>query len=186
MNPDTLEFLAGYNEWFNNPSPTGGAVNVIKLTQGKYAIIDSEDFERINKHKWYTFYDNWNWYAVRNIRKVNGKRTMQRMHRVIMNCPEGLEIDHRNHDTLDNRKCNLRICTHAQNHYNKKSQKGISKFKGVSWHKRHKKWAAYIGLNNKDIYLGLFINEIDAAKAYDKKAKELFGDFAYLNFNKEE
>ena len=81
----------------------------IKLTHGKYAIVDDEDFEKVNCYKWRVDHKYKNWYAVRAIRKSNGKWTTQRMHRFIMNVPDGLEIDHISHDILDNRKCNLRV-----------------------------------------------------------------------------
>lgn len=155
----------------------------IPLTQGKFAIIDNEDFEWLNQWKWYAIKKNRIYYAGRKI----GKRPYQRnfyMHTQIMKTPIGYETDHKNHNTLDNRKTNMRNCTHCQNLQNQKSNCGMSKFKGVSWHKPCNKWRAYIKHNNKFIHLGLFINEIDAAKAYDQKAKELFGKFAYLNFGK--
>lgn len=151
----------------------------IKLTQNKWAVVDNEDYERVNQYKWCAYFHHGNWYAVR---WINKKPATQRMHNFIMNCPKGLVVDHRNHNGFDNRRCNLRICTTAQNNMNQKLQRNTSsKYKGVSWYKRDKKWMAYIRLNGKRIYLGYYINEIDAAKTYDKKAKELFGKFAYLN-----
>lgn len=157
----------------------------IKLTQGKYAIVDDENFEKINQFKWYAAYMRGYWRAVRKIRKPNGKRALQYMHRFIMNCPDGLEVDHRNHNGLNNQKHNLRICTHAENQHNRKLQNGTSKFKGVCWERNRKKWHTQINLNNEKINLGYFINEIAAAKAYDKKAIEIFGKFVCLNFIKE-
>ncbi len=104
------------------------------------------------------------------------------MHRKIINVPKDLQTDHINNNGLDNRKINLRLCTNSQNsqnrrHYTNKS----SKYKGVSWHKFKKKWRAQIGLNKKRIHLGYFEAEKEAAKIYNKEAKELFGDFAYIN-----
>jgi flagellar basal body P-ring protein FlgI len=157
----------------------------IKLTQGKYTTVDNEDFERINQFKWYAHYRNGNWYAIRNTKRINSKQTLIRMHRFIMNCPKKLEIDHISHNTLDNQKVNLRICTRSQNNMNRKIQQKretSSKYKGVSWHKSNKKWEAQIKLNGKNIYLGIYKIEVEAARAYDKKAKELFGEFANLNF----
>ena len=154
----------------------------IPLTQDKYALVDDEDFERINQYKWYANNEHGIWYAIRSIRKTNGKQTIQRMHRIIMDAPNGFETDHVNHDGLDNRKRNLRICTHAENQHNRKLQDGTSKFKGVSWHEATKKWQAKITSNGKLIHLGVYDNEITAALAYNIKAKDLFGDFVYLNF----
>jgi hypothetical protein len=157
----------------------------IPLTQGKYAIIDDEDFGRINKYKWHADYIHGYWYAKRSIRKPKRKVISQFMHQLIMDCPKGLQIDHKNHDTLDNRKVNLRVCTHAKNHMNQRPQqrKMSSKYKGVTWAKRRNKWQAQIGLTGEIIYLGYYSNEIMAAKAYDIAAKKYFGEFAYLNFN---
>jgi hypothetical protein len=105
------------------------------------------------------------------------------MHRYIMKVPKGLVCDHINHNGLDNRKSNLRICTRQQNTYNQRSQKGgSSKYKGVDWNKRQKKWRARIYYKRKFYYLGYFDNEVDAAKSYDKKAKEFFKEFACPNF----
>ena len=99
------------------------------------------------------------------------------MARLIMYAPEGMDVDHKNGDPLDNRRKNLRVCTHRQNCQGRRPNKNcLSKYKGVSWFKG--KWTAMI--NQK--YLGRFDNEINAAKAYDEKAKELYGEYAYINF----
>jgi len=156
----------------------------IELTQNKYAVVDDDDFERINQYKWQADFSHGNWRARRSIQKINGKRVPLYMHQVIISCPKGFEIDHRNHNGLDNRKCNLRTCTQAENQHNRRIQqqrKTTSQYKGVYWHKRDKIWGAMIRLNNKQIHLGNFLNETEAAKAYNRKAKELFGEFAYLN-----
>ena len=104
------------------------------------------------------------------------------LHRTIMNCPEGMVVDHQFHDTLDNRKENLRICTVSQNAMNKRKSIGSSRFKGVSWHKRDKKWKGKIVHNGRRISLGNFSSEEEAARAYDAKALKLFGEFSCLNF----
>lgn len=162
----------------------------IELTQGQVAIIDDEDYARItNMGKWYAAYDPImkSFYAVRQIRKPNGKQTI-RMHRVVTNAPINKEVDHINHNTLDNRVCNLRICTSSQNGMNRKpSQSKTSRYKGVSLDKQKRKnkiysyWRAQIYKNGKQIRLGYFKSETEAAKTYNKKAKELFGEFALLN-----
>ena len=103
------------------------------------------------------------------------------MHRLIMDAQERQEIDHADGNGLNNQKDNLRFCTHSQNHMNRKPTKGSSKYKGVSWHKAAKKWNARITLNKKTVSIGYFDSEIIAAKAYDEKAIELFGEFAKLN-----
>lgn len=105
------------------------------------------------------------------------------MHRAILNVPKGYKTDHRNHNGLDNRKQNLRIATNSENQQNQKIRKnGTSQYKGVSWNSKHKLWYAQIKLNNKVKWLGDYKNEIEAAKAYDEAAKELFGEFALTNF----
>lgn len=154
----------------------------IKLTQGKYALVDDEDFKKVNQHRWCANYRNGYWYAVRSIKKSNGKQTLQYMHRFIMNTPKKMETDHRNHNGFDNQRYNLRTCTRSDNQHNRQMQQGLSKYKGVVWMKGKKKWRTLIGLHKKRIHLGYFADEIAAAKAYDKKARELFGEFAYLNF----
>ena len=159
----------------------------IKLTQGKYATVDNKDYKYLNKYKWYSMYVPVmnSFYAVRNIKISGNKQKLILMHRVIMKVPKGLEIDHINHNTLDNCKSNLRIATHSQNQMNHiKCKNKSSKYKGVSWNKQNKKWMAYIYLNGKRTYLGLFRKEIDGAYAYDKMAKKLFGRYAYLNLAK--
>jgi hypothetical protein len=105
------------------------------------------------------------------------------MHRQIMNAPEGLLVDHIDGNGLNNQKNNLRLCSSAQNARNRRpTSKPYSKYKGVSWHKRNKKWEVRIAKSGKSTYLGTFEDELEAALAYDRKAEELFGEFAYLNF----
>jgi len=105
------------------------------------------------------------------------------MHREIMNAPPERLVDHRDHNGLDNRKSKLRICTRAENTRNQRLHKrGSTEYKGVSWNKKQKIFHAYIGYKSKKIWLGRFKRAKDAAKAYDKKAIELHGEFACLNF----
>jgi hypothetical protein len=153
----------------------------IELTQGKFAIVDDEDFEWLNQWKWCAHFEKTHWYAIRSIRPKNSKPEQVRMHRIIINTPKDLLVDHINHNSLDNRKENLRVCTIAQNQYNQTARLASSKYKGVSWQKVARKWKVEIIKNRKCFHVGLFENEIDAAKAYNVKAKELFGEFAGLN-----
>ena len=150
----------------------------IKLTQGKYAIVDDEDFAYLNQWKWYF---NNKGYAVKNNWENKKWKTIY-MHRLIMNTLKKMETDHINGNKLDNRRCNLRICTKSQNQINSNVNiKNSSGYKGVCWHKDRNKWQVQIEFNGKKYYLGYFVDKIGAAKAYNQKAKELFGEFAYLN-----
>jgi len=150
----------------------------IKLTQGQIALVDDEDFEYLNSFKWFSAKNGNYIYARRNIRK-NGKRTKIFMHQVIMN---GKNIDHANRNGCDNQRLNLRFSTKSENSMNCKKQNNTSsKFKGVCFKNSLNKWRSYITINGNQKYLGHFILEIDAAKAYNNKAIELFGEFANLN-----
>lgn len=153
----------------------------IQLSRNRQAIIDDEDFEKLNKYKWYISTKG---YAIAHTWK-NGKRTTMTMHRIIMKSPTRGQIDHKNNDKLDNQKINLRLCNTSQNKANSlKHHNNKSGYKGVNWHKRDKIWYASICLNYKKYSLGYFKNKIEAAKAYDKRALELFGEFANLNFKR--
>ena len=156
----------------------------IPLTQGKFAIVDDDDYKRLIQYNWHTAKGRNTYYASRYI-KNNGKYTSRIKHQDIINIPSGFETDHKNRKGYDNRRCNLRICTRAQNSQNSKppkTSKHSSRYKGVSWFKQTKKWRAYIKKQNVFTSLGYYKNEIDAARAYDRKAKELFGEFAWTNF----
>lgn len=155
-------------------------IMAIPLTQGLYALVDGEDYERLSRYKWYAAKSRNTYYARRS---ENTKGRTIDMHQEILIIPKGMQTDHRNHYGLDNRKQNLRICTNAQNQHNKLPQSGgSSQYKGVNWEKVVQKWHSCIWNKNKNINLGYFNSEMKAAKAYDKKARELFGEFAYLNF----
>lgn len=162
-------------------------VKEISLTQEQVALVDDEDFKWLNQYKWYA---NWcnsteSFYAIR----MDSSRKAIRMARLIMNCPRNKLVDHKNHNTLDNQKHNLRICTQNENLQNARNYiNSSSKYKGVSWCKGNKKWRARIEL--RDIFdqrygkhLGYFKDEIDAAKAYNEAAIRYFGEFACLNFS---
>jgi len=156
----------------------------IRLSQGKYAIVDPDDYERLNKHKWYAGKHSNLFYAMRG--QWSGKlkkRLTIMMHRVVIDVPEGMVIDHINHNGLDNRKANLRIATQADNSRNARhTKRGTSSYRGVWYNKKKNRWRAMIGINNKRKHIGYFHNEIDAAKAYDEAAKRYHKDFAVLNF----
>lgn len=148
----------------------------IELTQGKVAMVDDEDYERLSWHRWYALLIDGTWYALTN---RGGKKIL--MHRVVSDAPEGVGVDHADHNGLNNQRSNLRHATVAQNCQNRKKRSdNTSGYKGVS--PQGKKWKASIKTKNKQTYLGTFSDPVDAAKAYDAKAIELFGEFAALNF----
>ena len=158
----------------------------ILLTQGKHTIVDDKDYEWLSQWKWTTHKVRHTFYAVRNIIQPDGKRKIVSMHRVIMGLEPGdkRQIDHKNHCGLANWRDNLRICTVSQNHQNRSLCKNCSSdYKGIYWHKRDRKWMARITINGQKAYLGCFISEVEAAKAYGKAARNLFGEFAYLGKN---
>jgi hypothetical protein len=153
----------------------------IPLTQGQVALVDDDDFERLSGHKWCAARDrSGNFYAVRHIPGPRWQKTIY-MHREV--CPQGAEGDHRNRNTLDNQRRNLRPATHAQNAQNTgRLKNNTSGFRGVYWEKQVNKWRARIYSDKQRHLLGYFLNAEDAARAYDRAAKERFGEFACLNF----
>jgi hypothetical protein len=160
-------------------------VRIIPLTKRKFAIVDPADYLWLINFNWHVISSNGYFYPCRrvSVEEVYPSKTIQ-MNREILNAPPDLLVDHINHDTLDNRRCNLRPATYAQNGYNrrklKKSKSSI--YKGVTFHKRSNRYRATICVNGRSIYLGQFKSESDAAKAYDEAAKKYFGEFACLNF----
>ena len=153
----------------------------IKLTQGKVALVDDEDYERVDQFKWTAIKLGHSYYAVRQF-WTGGKHQNILMHRFILG-DSTHEIDHKNNDGLDNRKCNIRYCTRTENLRNRLPFRGgSSAYKGVRKPVNYNKYIASIRVCKKPIHIGVFINEIDAAKAYDNAVKKYFGDFGYLNF----
>lgn len=151
-----------------------------------FALVDDEDFKRINKWKWAAFKSRDTIYAIRKIYITNFPVLTLYMHREIMRYVGGKQIDHKNHNGVDNQKHNLRVCTSTENCMNRYSHRNsTSIYKGVHWNKATCKWMASIRINKKFTYLGLFKNEEDAAEAYNESARINFKEFAHLNKIKE-
>lgn len=178
-----LEFVPSVN------LPTGienGKVREISLTQGKVALVDEKDYDRLSKHKWYAAKSTYTFYAQREVR-INGTRLTISMHREILGLihGDGRIPDHRNRDGLDNRKENLRIVTYSVSVYNRNMlRSNTSGFRGVNWCWYHQinKWRARIQVGRKMIHGGYYLDPIDAALAYDNMAIKYFGNDAILNF----
>jgi len=159
---------------------------LIPLTQGKFAIVDDEDYEELSKYKWFAHKEPSAWYAYRNVRLPNNKRTLISMHRQILNPPKGVGVDHINHNGLNNKKENIRECTNAQNQHNRRrvKDKTTSKYKGVYYDERGKrKWVVRFKQDGKEHYVGCYYAETEAAEAYDRAVSKLRGNFACLNFS---
>jgi hypothetical protein len=150
----------------------------IKLTQGKYTLVDNDDYEYLNQWKWFAVHKgNGRFYVRRSSKRIGGQTQKNiLMHREIMKPPNGMVVDHVNGDGLDNRKRNLRVCTQAENAKNLKikstNKSGVT---GVSFDKG--KWRAQIMVNYKKIYLGIFGTKSAAHQAYVTAKSKHHGEF---------
>lgn len=156
-------------------------MRVIELTKGYAAIVDDEDFDYLAQWRWTAIVGKHAVYAARKM-IIGGKPKALLMHRAILNAPDGIEVDHINRDGIDNRRCNLRLVTKAQNRQNAKLRKDNSVgVKGVHFDKQHKKFRARIQANGKRIEIGLFKTAESAMAAYEQAARVYHGEFARLN-----
>lgn len=150
----------------------------IPLTQGMYALVNDADYDALKVFKWRAQAGRNTYYAVREER---GKTTG--MHRQILEAAPGIEVDHIDRNGLNNTRENLRLATRLQNSVNRKQgRNNTSGFRGVYWNKASGKWMSRIGIKGRTVSLGVYTDLIEAARAYDAKALELFGEFAVLNF----
>lgn len=151
----------------------GDKMERIPLTQGKFAIVDDEDYERLNQYKWYASWSKHtkSYYALRS-KRTNGKRRSVGMAGEILRLKYGdkRQSDHIDHNTLDNRRSNLRIVSNQQNNFNRKNPRGYY------WNKHTRKYHASIGINGKKIHLGYFQTTREARSAY-LRAKEIYHKF---------
>lgn len=154
----------------------------IPLTQGKVAVIDFEDFDKVRPFKWHARKNKKG--RIEAARNSSDRKTI-RMHREILGVDDEREVDHKNGDALDNHRINLRVCTPTQNSQNTRLRvNNTSGFKGVRRHLTSSGWQAYLQKNNpkKFFHLGIFLTSEEAARAYDREALKHFGEFAKLNF----
>jgi hypothetical protein len=155
----------------------------VKLTQGYVALVSNEDYARVMRHKWHALVRPRNVYAVRLIRGVNGKQTSLLLHRFILALEDSaVKVDHfPDPSGLNCQRNNLRQCTFKQNIWNQRLRSNnTSGYKGVTF--QNGRWRAEAG--GRGGYIGMFGTAIAAARAYDKRALELFGNFANLNFKR--
>jgi hypothetical protein len=165
------------------------AVRSIPLSRGFVAVVSAADYPDLSRFKWYARFNEFtgSWYAVRYVR-VNGKRETIQMGREVLGLQPGdpRQADHENHDTLDNTRSNLRIASAKQNCQNRRRRSdNKSTYKGVSWNSKISKagrWRAQIWLNRTNVTIGHFADPVEAALAYDARARQEFGEFAYCNF----
>lgn len=154
----------------------------IPLTQGKVALVDDADYEWLSQWKW-AFNGR---YAYRHP-MINRKYHHKMMHRELIQPPPGMQVDHINGNTLDNRRSNLRICTPEQNSGNRRKSRGAitSVYKGVWFERSTQRWGTGVQRGKCRYPLGYYDTEIEAAYAYDAGAREVFGEFAKVNFPNE-
>ncbi|MFH1370831.1 MAG: AP2 domain-containing protein [Planctomycetota bacterium] len=159
----------------------------IPLGESLFTIVDPDVYYLLNCFHWSARRNSNCIYAVRFLNCIGQKPKILSMHREIMNPRKGLLVDHKNRNTLDNRRDNLRIATHSQNQFNKAktSEKTSSRFIGVYLEKSSRLWATKISHHGKSIWLGRFKSESEAARAYDAAAKKYHGEFARLNFTED-
>jgi hypothetical protein len=173
----------GFEVWFNAQKQAVPECAEFYLGNGLFAICDWCDFNSVKSFKWNsTSLDSrvqWAW--AHDVENGGEKRKKVAMHNVIMKPSEGFIVDHINGNGLDNRRSNLRIVTRQQNTFNSVHKGGTSKYKGVALDKESGLWRAYIAKDGKRTWLGRFPDELSAAIAYDKAAKDMFGEYAKLN-----
>jgi hypothetical protein len=145
--------------------------------------VSDEDYERVAQFKWFASQSGigHTFYARRNV-WIGGRRGAMLMHRFILNAQPGQLVDHEDHCGLHNERTNIRVTTSQGNNRNRKPRAHSSPYKGVYWDNYHGAWRAVIRVNRRVIYLGSSDDDVEMARRYDAKARELFGEFAFVNF----
>lgn len=157
-------------------------VKEIQLTQGKVALVDDDNYEWLMRgRKWGAYKSGYTYYAQRGV-VVDGRKTVEQMHRLILSAPKGTLVDHEDRNGLNNQRRNIRLVSFSGNRANSRlNSNNTSGYRGVCWSKKLKNWGAYIKYKQTETCLGSFKTKEEAAKAYDKAASMLFGDLASLN-----
>jgi hypothetical protein len=160
--------------------PTNQSYRIIPLTQSQVAFVDAQDYAALSKFKWHAEWQSSTFYAVRKIRRPDGKWRGLYMHRQILGASYDVEIDHKDHNGLNNRRENIRMATPSQNSQNAGARTGsVSGKKGVSLHSKTGLWRARINVDRREYSLGYFRTPEEAHAAYIAAAKEKHGEFAH-------
>lgn len=160
------------------PMRPDSSTREIVLADGRVAVVDAADYELVSRWKWY--YHGKGYAIAHSSGRANWRMVF--MHRLLLLPEPDQHIDHVNGNGLDNRRANLRLCTRAQNNANARSRGQTSRYKGVCWDQQRSSWSSKTCTNGRTVNLGRFLDEIDAARAYDAAAASIFGPFARLNF----
>lgn len=151
-----------------------------------WALVDADDAELVSRYRWNVRYCGTLQpllYAESRVRTEDGNRRTIAMHRLITQAPEGMDVDHIDRDGLNNQRANLRVVDHAKNmHWRRPGADTLSEYKGVFASSGSPRWCSSIECYGKREYLGTYDTQEQAARVYDYRARQLFGEFAYLNF----
>ena len=175
---ETLDFLiAAAREQMANEL----GVSFLPITQGLIALVDTPDMPLTQGHSWYALRQDRGNKQSYVATWIHGKNV--RLSRLLLGAPDDMVVDHINHNPLDNRRCNIRICTLSENAMGQSKRKDVtaSRYKGVTFKKETGRWDAQIRVEGKKLHLGYFATEEAAARAYDEAAKKYFGEYALLN-----